>query len=68
LNDCHIFKIETQSWSVVDIEPKEGRAGHCASIDDHRLMIFGGYNETGFLSADFSILEIDSMVAYRNKR
>lgn len=50
------------------MERREGRAGHCASIDDHRLMIFGGYNETGFLSADFSILEIDSMVAYRNKR
>ncbi|CAD8149719.1 unnamed protein product [Paramecium octaurelia] len=68
LNDCHIFKIETQSWSNVDLDLKEGRAGHSAVVDDHKLMIFGGYNETGFLSADFQILEIDSMIAYRNRR
>lgn len=50
------------------MEYKESRAGHCAVVDDHKLMIFGGYNETGFVSADFSIIEIDSMIAYRNRR
>ncbi|CAD8065937.1 unnamed protein product [Paramecium sonneborni] len=68
LNDCHIFKVETQSWSIVELDCKEPRAGHCAIVEDHKLMIFGGYNQTGFLSAEFQILELDSMIAYRNRR
>lgn len=31
-------------------------------------MIFGGYNEYGFVSAEFSILEIDSLIALRCRR
>lgn len=65
LNDCHVFRVEYQAWCNIVMEYQEPRAGHCAVLDDHKMMIFGGYNETGFLAAEIKWLELDSLIAIR---
>lgn len=50
------------------MEHKEGRAGHCSVVDDHKLFIFGGYNINGFVASDIEFLEVDSLIALKNTR
>ena len=44
------------------MEYRDGRAGHCAAQDENRLLIFGGYNENGFVKADIVWLELDQSI------
>ncbi|CAD8123344.1 unnamed protein product [Paramecium sonneborni] len=68
LNDCHIFKVDSQTWCNIQMEYRDGRAGHCAAQDENRLLIFGGYNENGFVKADIVWLELDQNIQVKTQR
>lgn len=41
----------------------EPRSSHAAILYDTQMLIFGGFNENGYLSADLLIVEFDSTIA-----
>ena len=60
--DLWFFYIEPQIWqevkfNIIDILPR--RAGHCLEIYDGNLLIFGGFNDEGYLRSDIHLVSLE---------
>lgn len=61
LSDTWIFDIARKRWISLDTEdPPSGRANHSAIYDseNHTMIIFGGYDQTGMPFSDLWIFDI----------
>ena len=60
-SDLGVLNLTNMIWIGVSTYGKKiaPRCNHMAFISDSKLIVFGGINETGFVSGDISILEMD---------
>ena len=67
--DLWFFYIEHQIWqevkfNIIDNVPR--RAGHCLETYDGNLLIFGGFNDEGYLRSDIHLISLEEKKPSKN--
>jgi hypothetical protein len=64
-SDICILNMINLNWYIVLCSGVNfiGRCSHSAVIFESEMLVFGGYNENGYINADLVIIELDSSLA-----